>query len=221
MTFIQFPHPSTATEDGVVAVGGSLTLSTLVSAYRQGIFPWPHEDYPMLWFCPWERGILDFNELHLSRSLKKFLSKTGWRCTENKAFQEVIKKCAEVPRPGQSGTWISDEMVEAYKLLHQHGYAHSVEVWEGENLVGGIYGVFIQNCFSAESMFHSQSNASKLAFLHLVESLKSKGLEWMDVQMVTPITQSFGAKLIPQEAYLERLVLAQSCAPILWPPSGT
>lgn len=216
MKWIQFPNPSKSTEDGIVATGGALTVDFLVSAYSQGIFPWPHEGYPLLWFCPWERGILEFEDLHFSKSLRKMDRHTSWTTTADKDFAAVIKNCAELPRPGQAGTWITDEVMSAYIELHRAGYAHSVEVWEGEVLVGGIYGVFVKNVFSAESMFYHRSNASKWAFMQLVTFLQKRGLEWMDVQMVTNVSQSFGAKVVSQKEFLDKLRSNQEKPPIQW-----
>jgi len=207
---ILFPPPSSATDEGIVALGGDLSVETLLSAYSQGIFPWPHEEYPLLWFCPWERGILEFKDLHISRSLKKFISKqTNWSWTWNQSFTKVINACATTPRPGQAGTWINQEMVAAYERFHIAGYAKSLEVWENDQLIAGIYGVLVKNIFSAESMFFHKPNASKWALWQLVKYLQSIGLEWMDVQMVTPITESFGAKLISQETFLQKLKRSQ------------
>lgn len=221
---IQFPDPSTASEEGIVGVGGSLSVINLYNAYSNGIFPWPHEGYPLLWFSPWERGVLDFNELHISRSLKKWDQKVRkqnlWTYTVNQAFSEVIRACSDVPRPHQSGTWITSEMISAYEEFHKSGHVLSLEVWEAplgssKNeeeliLIGGIYGVYVNNVFSAESMFYRRSNASKWAFWQLVKYLQSQGLRWMDVQMVTEVTESFGAKLIPQEDFLKRLKSSSS-----------
>lgn len=207
---ILFPPPSSATEEGIVALGGDLSVETLLSAYSQGVFPWPHEGYPLLWFCPWERGILEFKDFHISRSLKKFISKqSNWRWTWNLSFTKVINACAKTPRPGQSGTWINQEMIIAYEHFHLAGYAKSLEVWENDQLIGGIYGVLVKNIFSAESMFFHKPNASKWALWQLVNHLQSMGLEWMDVQMITPITESFGAKLIAQEEFLMKLKESQ------------
>lgn len=211
---VKFPDPRSASEEGIVAIGGDLSVNTLLAAYSQGIFPWPHEDYPLLWFCPWERGLLEFKNLHVPRSLQKLDKKTTWRWTIDQAFDEVIEACAEVPRPGQAGTWITEEMLSAYKRFHRAGYAHSLEVWDGEQLVGGIYGIFVKNVFSAESMFFRKANASKWALWKLVTHLQSRGLEWMDVQMVTAVTEVFGAHLVSQEEFLEKLRRSQAQSPV-------
>jgi leucyl/phenylalanyl-tRNA--protein transferase len=216
MGLVRFPEPQSASEEGIVAIGGDLQVETLLAAYSQGIFPWPHEGYPLLWFCPWERGVLEFKNLHVPRSLQKLDKKTPWTWTTDQAFDEVIKACAEVPREGQSGTWITDEVLLAYRNFHRAGFAHSLEVWEGAQLVGGIYGVFVKNVFSAESMFFHQSNASKWALWKLVTFLQKKGLEWMDVQMVTNVCERFGAHLISQKEFLAKLRKSQQKKPIPW-----
>lgn len=204
-----FPHPSRANEEGVLAIGGDLSVATLLEAYSHGIFPWPHEDYPLLWFCPWERGILEFQNLHIPRSLKKYTTKQNWSCTWDQDFSNVIRACANTPRPGQGGTWINEDMIASYEKFHTAGYAHSLEVWEQGKLIGGIYGVLVKNIFSAESMFYKKSNASKWALWQLVNHLQTLGLTWIDVQMVTPITESFGARLISQQDFLMKLQKSQ------------
>jgi leucyl/phenylalanyl-tRNA--protein transferase len=193
-----------------------MDVDLLVSAYSQGIFPWPHDGYPLLWFCPWERGVLKFEDLHVSRSLAKASRRVSWQATTDKAFEEVIRACSNVPRPGQNGTWITDDVRAAYEKLHRAGYAHSFEVWEGEELVGGIYGVYVKNVFSAESMFFRRSNASKWALWQLVIFLQNHGLEWIDVQMVTNVSESFGAKLIAQKDFFDLLRKSQQRPPIQW-----
>lgn len=204
-----FPHPSLANEEGVLAIGGDLSIETLLEAYSHGIFPWPHEDYPLLWFCPWERGILEFQNLHIPRSLKKYAMKQNWRYTWNQDFTSVIRECAQTIRPGQSGTWINANLINSYEKFHASGYAHSLEVWEEGTLIGGIYGVLVKNVFSAESMFYKKSNASKWALWQLVNHLQTLGLTWIDVQMVTSITESFGAHLISQKDFLLKLQQSQ------------
>lgn len=204
-----FPPPSRANEEGILAIGGDLSVEMLLEAYSNGIFPWPHEGYPILWFCPWERGILEFKNLHIPRSLQKYVNKQNWSYTWDQNFTSVINNCAQTPRPGQSGTWINDDMIESYEKFHAAGYAHSLEVWDGKDLIGGIYGVLVKNVFSAESMFYKKSNASKYALWQLVNHLQSLGLTWIDVQMVTPITESFGAELISQKDFLLKLKQSQ------------
>lgn len=202
---IEFPDPKFATEDGIVAVGGKMSIDNLVEAYSQGIFPWPQKGYPLLWFCPHERGIINFEKFHVSKSLKKVVKKNKWIVTWDKAFLGVIQNCADSLRPGQPGTWITEELIRAYLAFHKAGYAHSLEVWEDEDLVGGIYGVFVKNIFSAESMFYKKTNASKFALCKLVEKLKLAGLTWMDIQMLTSITEMFGGEYISQNDFLCKL----------------
>ncbi|HUP57334.1 MAG TPA: leucyl/phenylalanyl-tRNA--protein transferase [Bdellovibrionota bacterium] len=207
MPITRFPDPRKASE-GVVAVGGDLHPDSLRLAYRSGIFPWPHEDYPLLWFSPDPRAILDFADLHVPRSLakaKRRAQDSGCRFTLDQAFAEVIELCGQVPRAGQSGTWITPEMKEAYVRLHRLGHAHSVELWREDLLIGGIYGVDAGGAFAGESMFHVEPNASKLALLHLVEHLRERGLDWLDIQMLTPHMEALGAKEIPRDRFLERL----------------
>jgi leucyl/phenylalanyl-tRNA--protein transferase len=212
---IDFPDPRLASEEGIVAIGNKMSVENLIEAYSKGIFPWPHQGYPLLWFCPHQRGILEFENFHIPRSLKKVIRKSPWLVTWNKAFLSVIQNCAASPRVGQSGTWISDELIQAYLAFHKAGFACSLEVWEGDELVGGIYGVFVKNIFSAESMFFKKTNASKFALCKLVEKLKSAGLSWMDVQMLTSITETFGAEYISQKKFLQKLKKEQEKPQIL------
>lgn len=205
-----FPDPALDYEEGLVGVGGNLELSTLIEAYSKGIFPWPTEGYPMLWFCPNKRGILKFDQFKIPTSLKKKLkSYKNIKYTQNKSFSKVIQACAEQKRTQQSGTWISDDIKEAYIKFHEAGFAHSWEVWENEDLVGGGYGVFCKGVFAGESLFHRKTNMSKLALIRMVEDLKSMGLTWMDTQMVTPLLSSFGAEEISKKKYLKLLSEAQ------------
>lgn len=192
-------------EAGIVAVGEEPSIENLYEAYSFGIFPWPHEDYPLLWFCPDPRGVLDFSDFHVPRSAKKSLSRTDFSFTWNRSFKEVMENCRDVIRTSESGTWITDDLIEAYTDFHREGYAHSVEVWLDGELVGGLYGVCVGGAFSAESMFFKVSPASKAALVFCVESLQEKGLRWMDLQMVSSVSQSFGAKYISKSHFLKRL----------------
>jgi leucyl/phenylalanyl-tRNA--protein transferase len=198
------------THEDIVAVGGDLEPATLVAAYRRGVFPWPVEGLPLLWFCPRERAVLDFAVLHVGRSLARARRRTPFRFTVDAAFAGVIEACATAPRPGQESTWITPAMRAAYVALHRAGIAHSVEAWRDDTLVGGIYGVDAGGAFGAESMFHGETDASKLALLHLVDHLASRGLDWLDVQVMTPHLERLGARPIPRAAFLERL--ARTCA---------
>lgn len=202
-----FRNPRAETIEGVIAFGGRLKVKTLIQAYNHGIFPWPHEGYPLLWFCPEERGVIDFEELHLSKSFQKWLKKnrSHFSITINKKFKDVIKNCREQKRLGQSGTWITDQVEESYNELHIRGVALSIEVMRGNLLVGGIYGVMSPKYFSCESMFHKEDNTSKLALFELIEYLRSIGHSWMDIQMVTTVCESFGGKLISKNDFLNRI----------------
>lgn len=218
MPVTQFPNPRLAPPDGLLAVGGDLTPETLWAAYSQGIFPWPvdmgRKKGVLAWFSPDPRGILQFQDLHLPQSLKRVRRQTKLRFTCNQAFEQVMNHCAQAPRPGQKGTWITPPLLKAYTALHERGLAHSVEVWEdstqGSELVGGIYGVEVRGVFAGESMFHLRPNASKLALLHLIDLISARGAEWMDIQMITPHMQKLGAKEISRDRYLELLSQTQA-----------
>ena len=205
MPVLEFPDPRDASPEGVVAVGGDLHPQSLLRAYRHGIFPWPVEGLPLLWFCPAQRGILEFADLHISRSLLRPRGRSSLRFTIDEAFPEVIRSCARMRRPGQDGTWITSEIIAAYIRFHRMGNVHSVEAWQGTNLVGGIYGVDVDGAFAAESMFYRQPNASKLALLHLIDHLRTRGLDWLDIQVLTPHVARLGAKAIGRDEFLEKL----------------
>jgi len=205
MPIVRFPDPRSANPQGVVAVGGDLHPESLLLAYRQGIFPWPVEGLPLLWFSPAERGVLEFTALHVPRSLARARRQSTLRFTIDRAFATVIRACAATPRPGQDGTWITPEIVAAYTRLHRLGIAHSVEAWNGRRIVGGLYGVDVDGAFAAESMFYREHNASKLALLHLIGHLQVRGLDWIDVQVLTPHMVRLGAREIPRDVFLENL----------------
>jgi leucyl/phenylalanyl-tRNA--protein transferase len=205
VAIIQFPDPRSASPEGIVAIGGELVPDSILAAYRQGIFPWPVEKLPLLWFSPPERGVLEFTDLYVPRSLSRARRRSAFRFTVDRAFSEVIHACAATPRPGQHGTWITPAVIEAYSLLHAMGITHSVEVWDGERLVGGLYGVDVDGAFAAESMFYREPNASKLALLHLIDHLRSHGLDWIDVQTLTPHMERLGAKVLSRERFLAKL----------------
>ncbi|MBM4268398.1 MAG: leucyl/phenylalanyl-tRNA--protein transferase [Deltaproteobacteria bacterium] len=198
---------STEVQD-IVAVGGDLRPETLLSAYRQGVFPWPHDGLPLLWYCPRERAVLDIEDVHVGRNLGRAARRNGLRFTIDQAFGRVIRACAAIPRPDQDGTWINEEMISAYERLHELGHAHSIEAWQEDRLVGGLYGVDPGGAFCGESMFYEEPNASHLALLHLLDHLKSRGLEWIDIQVMTPHMEQLGARAIPREDFLERLEAA-------------
>lgn len=191
----------------IVAVGLDLKPKTLIHAYQNGVFPWPSPGLPLLWYCPLKRGILEFKDLHVARRLHQALKKANWTYSVNQAFGQVIELCAE---RGEEGTWISDEMKEAYQELHRLGHAHSVEVWEDGSLVGGLYGVDTANVFAGESMFHRASNASKAALLFTIDRLQSVGRSWMDIQVLTPHMQALGAKEITRKKFLAWIQDAKS-----------
>jgi leucyl/phenylalanyl-tRNA---protein transferase len=212
MPILRFPDPAEASPEGIVAVGGDLHPDSLKLAYSQGIFPWPHQGYPLLWFSPDPRSILEFDSLHISRTLRSVrrnAPRNGWTLTIDHAFADVIRLCAQVPRFGQHGTWITSEMHAAYLLFHRLGHAHSVEAWRHGQLVGGIYGVDAGGAFAAESMFHLESNASNLALLHLIDHLAERGLDWLDIQVLSPHLESLGAQEIPRPEFLHRLEVAR------------
>jgi leucyl/phenylalanyl-tRNA---protein transferase len=210
MPVLAFPDPRTADPEGIVALGGDLHPQSLVLAYGQGIFPWPVKGLPLLWFCPAERGVLLFAHLHLPRSLVHARRHTALHFTIDRAFPDVIRACARVARPGQDGTWITPQIVAAYTRLHEMHIAHSVEAWNGGRLVGGVYGVDAGGAFAAESMFYREPNASKLALLHLIDHLQSRGLDWLDIQVLTPHLVRLGATAIRRDAFLQKLRSARA-----------
>lgn len=193
----------------IIGFGGDLTVENLQNAYSKGIFPWHIDGLPLPWFCPERRAILEFSELHIPRTLRKEWKKTEFIFTINKDFPSVIKHCAEAKRKFESGTWITDEFIETYIEFHRRGKAHSVEVWENEEIVGGLYGVDAGGVFCGESMFHLRSNASKLGLLFLVEHLKTRGAAWIDIQVMTPHFEVLGAKEIDREVFLDKLFATQ------------
>ncbi|MBY0515738.1 MAG: leucyl/phenylalanyl-tRNA--protein transferase [Bacteriovoracaceae bacterium] len=206
MRKIVFPPVEMATEDGLVAVGGDLKTDTLIEAYRQGIFPWPLSlDFPVAWFSPNPRGILDFKDLHVPKSLQKFLKKSPFEIKMNKSFQEIIRLCAVVPRKDQPSTWITPEIIQGYSELFELGHAWCVGAWLGQRLVGGLYGVKLGEFRSGESMFTLEDNAGKACLLHAIEIFKSEGVQFLDTQMVTNVVESVGGKYIPRQEFLARL----------------
>ncbi|WPU66194.1 leucyl/phenylalanyl-tRNA--protein transferase [Peredibacter starrii] len=208
---IVFPPVDTANEDGLVAVGGDLEVDTLIEAYRRGIFPWPLSTWPLnrelpnTWFSPNPRGVLFFDRLHVSRSFVKFLKKTPYTVTFNQAFTQVIHNCAKMVRKDQPGTWITPGITRAYEKLFQQDLAYSVEVWDGTRIVGGLYGVVMGDFISGESMFTIEDNAAKQGFYTLISHLESKGINWIDTQMVTPVVEQFGGIYISRPDFLREL----------------
>lgn len=204
-----FPNPEKATADGLLAIGGDLSEERLLLAYNSGIFPWFEEDQPILWWSPDPRMVLFPEKFKVSKSLRKTLNSEKFKITFNQNFSEVIKKCATVPRRGQTGTWITQEMQEAYTTLHKAGHAISVEVWKNDNLVGGLYGIDLpqKKVFCGESMFSLVSDASKVAFYYLSEYVKDKNYKFIDCQIYNSHLESLGAEEIGRLEFLRRLVL--------------
>jgi leucyl/phenylalanyl-tRNA--protein transferase len=201
----EFPPTQLADEDGLLAVGGDLSTTRLMCAYRQGIFPWYNEGEPILWWTLDPRCVLFPEKLYVSDSMRLFLRKTSFEFRFNTAFELVMQKCQRTKRVGQDGTWIQQEMIDAYLQLQKNGNAISGECWENGELVGGLYGVWIKGVFFGESMFHLKTNASKFAFINTVEHLKSMGLELIDCQQATQHLISMGAELIPRHHFEDLL----------------
>ena len=201
--------------NGLLAWGGDLSPTRLMNAYRSGIFPWYSEDDPILWWSPDPRTVFDTGRLHLSRRLRRSLRKSGWTVRADVAFAAVLDACANTPRPGQSGTWILPDMQQAYLLLHRLGFAHSIEVYEEDQLIGGVYGVDAGPVFCGESMFSRRSGASSLALAALCRQLSESGVGWLDAQMHTAHLASLGAIELRRDDYLARL-----SAPHAQPPAS-
>ncbi|MDX1462563.1 MAG: leucyl/phenylalanyl-tRNA--protein transferase [Marinirhabdus sp.] len=202
-----FPPLESASEDGLLAVGGDLSAERLLLAYRSGIFPWYEEGQPILWWSPDPRMVLCMEDFKLSKSLQKTIRKEKFRVTLNQNFSDVIKNCAQVKRIGQHGTWITDAMISAYCKLHELGHAQSFEVWQDSQLVGGGYGVHLKanRVFCGESMFTKRSDASKVGFAHLVSKLSEAGYKGVDCQVYTKHLAQFGAKEMPRNQFLKWL----------------
>lgn len=202
----RLPDPSQARDDGLVAVGGDLSVERLLEAYQSGLFPWSAN--PITWWSPDPRGVLQVGAVHVSRSLARTLRQAPYTVTFDQDFSAVIRACASAPRSGASSTWISPQLLEAYEQLAQAGHAHSVECWQEGRLVGGVYGVSVGGFFAGESMFHRADDASKVALVHLDRHLARRGFTLLDCQMVTSVTRSLGATEIPRADYLDRLARA-------------
>ncbi len=209
MSESRFPDPRKARGD-VVAIGNQLDVEILRDAYRHGIFPWPTEDIVLPWFSPRRRAVIFPGELHVGRTLRKARSGSALHFTIDRAFAAVIANCAAAPRPGQDGTWIASEIVDAYTALHRAGDAHSVEAWRGDQLVAGLYGVDAGGVFTGESMFFHEPSASKLALLFLVDHLASRGARIIDCQVMTPHMKMLGARLIARSRFLDLLAESQA-----------
>jgi leucyl/phenylalanyl-tRNA---protein transferase len=223
MTTAPFPDPHThdfsewvlAGEhyyDGrdIISIGVPLTEDTARAAYRMGIFPWHIDGMPLPWFCPARRAVLEFDKLHVPRSLAKVRRRAAYSFTIDRDFRSVIRMCAVVSRRGQRGTWITPDFIRVFSNLHNEGMAHSVEVWNAAGtLVGGLYGIDAGGVFCGESMFQLEPNTSKLALLFLIDHLRSRGSEWLDAQVMTPHLQALGAIEIPRWRFLQKLAAAQ------------
>jgi leucyl/phenylalanyl-tRNA--protein transferase len=196
-----FPPVDEATDEGLLSIGGDLSAERLLLAYRSGIFPWFEEGLPVLWWSPDPRGVLELNQLRVTRRLQRTIRQDKFRVTMNECFEQVMRGCGD----REEGTWITGMMLEAYCELHARGFAHSVETWIGNELVGGIYGVAIGGFFAGESMFYRVRDASKVALVHLVQQLRKQGYALFDVQILNEHTARLGGIEIPRERYLERL----------------
>lgn len=193
-----FPDTALAEPDGLLAIGGDLSVERLTLAYQSGIFPWFSEGEPILWYTPHERCVISPEKIKISKSMRKVLQSAAFEVTEDRAFESVIRNCADKPREGQDGTWITNEMQQAYIKLHKNEIAHSVEVWQNGRLVGGLYGVKMGHVFCGESMFSEVSNASKIALIHLAQTM---GYQLIDCQLPNEHLMSLGAEMISREDY--------------------
>ena len=202
---IEFPDPTSSTEDGLLAAGGDLSPERLIEAYSKGVFPWYSDGQPILWFSPDPRMMLYPDHFKCSTSLQRDIQSNRFEIRIDTVFREVIHSCASAPRPGQEGTWITPDMIDAYIEMHQLGYAHSFETFHKGSLVGGLYGLSLGAAFFGESMFHIKSNASKIALSHLVTFAKKHGFDFIDAQAPSSHLQGLGATLVPRNRFLEEL----------------
>ena len=202
-----FPHPLNTDQDGLLAMGASIDASTLLLAYQFGIFPWSNEGVPTFWYYTHPRCVLYPKEVRVTKSMRPYLNGNRFRWSLDTAFSQVIRNCKEMKREGQSGTWIYDRLEETFLELHQQGLAHSVEVWEGDKLVGGLYGLALGKIFFGESMFAKASNASKYGFIQLCKWLDTQGFTMVDCQQRTQHMLSMGAETISKEAFIAKLRL--------------
>ena len=202
---LYFPSVETAHSSGIVAFGGDLSTERLLLAYKSGIFPWFEDGEVITWFAPEERMVLFLNEVRISKSTRNILNRGIFKVTYNEAFGDVIKNCQEIKRSGQLGTWITDDMLEAYTKLHELGDAKSVEVWKDDELVGGLYGIDLGHIFCGESMFSKVSNASKIAFIHLAKKLKTENYQLIDCQVYNDYLAQLGCEEIPRDLFMQIL----------------
>ncbi|KFF15245.1 leucyl/phenylalanyl-tRNA--protein transferase [Flavobacterium hydatis] len=200
-----FPPVSEANYDGILAIGGDLSPERLQLAYRSGVFPWFNEGEPILWWSPNPRMVLFLDELIVTKSMRNILNRNIFKVTFNQNFRDVISNCQKIKRDGQNGTWISNNMIESYCKLHEMGFAKSVEVWENDVLVGGLYGVDLGHVFCGESMFSKVSNASKVAFIALVNKLKEENYKLLDCQVYNPHLESLGCQEIERDFFMQTL----------------
>lgn len=204
---LYFPPVTEASPEGIVAIGGDLTPERLLLAYKNGIFPWFDDDEPILWWSPPQRMVLYPDELKISKSMRNVINRNTFKITFNTAFKEVITNCRNIKREGQPGTWITPEMVNAYLKLHEMGYAKSVEVWQDDVIVGGLYGVDLGHIFCGESMFSKVSNASKMAFIALTKKLKQENYRLLDCQVHNDHLESLGAREIDRNEFIRKVTL--------------
>lgn len=197
-----FPPVEMASSEGILAFGGDLQPERLILAYQSGIFPWYNEGEPIIWYSPGMRMVLFPEELKISKSMRRFIAKNKYTLSWNKAFEQVIDQCQKSLRKEQLGTWITEEMKEAYIVLHKLGFAKSIEVWDEDELIGGLYGIDLGHIFCGESMFSKVSNTSKLAFIHLVRELQKKDYKLIDCQVYNEHLDSLGAREISREEFM-------------------
>ena len=216
---LPFPPPTEARDDldGLLLLGGEPTVENLLAAYGQGIFPWPMKWLAQLpWFCPPQRGILRLDKLHVGRSLERARRQMPWRISFDEAFGRVIRACQTQARPGQDGTWLTPALLHGYEALYAAGHAHSVEVWDGPVLVGGLYGVAVRGVFAGESMFHLRDNASKLAVLALAGHLRAQGSSFFDIQQLSPHMAALGAEEVSRDEFMALLAQEQAAGRVLF-----
>lgn len=202
---LYFPNVETAHSSGIVAFGGDLSSERLILAYKNGIFPWFEDGEEITWFAPEERMVLFLNQLKISKSTRNILNRNIFKTTFNTAFENVITNCQQIKRSGQLGTWITDDMLQAYLKLHEMGYAKSVEVWQDNELVGGLYGIDLGHIFCGESMFSKVSNASKMAFIALTQKLKTENYQLIDCQVYNDYLAQLGCEEIPRKLFMQIL----------------
>lgn len=204
---ISFPHPEVVKPSGIIAISGDLTVERLLLAYHFGIFPWYNDNEPIIWWCPRPRFVIFPNKVKVSKSMNSYFNQNKFQVTYNQHFNEVIRNCQYTPRNGQDGTWINEDIVQGYNELHKLGYAMSVEVWDGNDLVGGLYGVKLGKVFYGESMFSTKSNASKFGFITLARKLEAEGFCIIDCQQPNPYLESLGGEFIDGFVFQEILQL--------------